>query len=414
MQRVKELDSLRGLAALTIVLYHLWLERFGILGSSVDLFFVLSGYLITKIILSNTLTSHFLITFYIRRGLRIWPIYYLLLLVLVVVLPALPSAGTLDDLPYYLTFTQEIARYKPLSPPTFPSAFRHTWSLAIEEQFYLIWPPLFWWLGRKRLPLLSLSLVTLSAAARACGLSAFILITHCDGLALGGLLAGLLPAATKCSGGKDSAQVGQAFQPDVRLESLTYPVLSAAAPLGADESRRGLVRLLWVLALGAAALLAVTIALPHGLDEVWPAAVPEPFERTFKPLFLNLVFFALVGLTVLHAGDPRLFWLRDARLVYLGSISYGLYLYHHFIFEICKYYERAFGLSPGLFWDLVKLAASVSVAMLSWQLFERPILSLKDRFGYQRAAEADGANFPPLAKGGLGGVVPAQPISNAP
>jgi peptidoglycan/LPS O-acetylase OafA/YrhL len=351
MHRVKELDSLRGLAALTIVLFHLWFQRYGILGSSVDLFFVLSGYLITKIILSNTLTSHFLITFYIRRGLRIWPIYYLLLLVLVVVLPALPSAGTLDDLPYFLTFTQEIARFKTTSPPTFPSAFRHTWSLAIEEQFYLLWPPLVWWLGRKGLPLLSLSLVTLSAAARCCDLSAFILITHCDGLALGGLLAGLLSGATP-----------------------------------AVETRRGAVRLLWVLGLGAAALLAATIVFPACLDQAWPAAAPDVFERTFKPFFLNLIFFALVGLTVLHANGPRLRYLRDPRLVYLGSISYGLYLYHHFIFEICKYYENAFMLSPGLFGDLVKLLASILLAMLSWKFIERPILSLKDRFRYQRAA----------------------------
>ena len=242
MQRVKELDSLRGLAALTIVLYHLRLERFGILGSSVDLFFVLSGYLITKIILSNTVTTHFLITFYMRRGLRIWPIYYLLLFVLVVVFPALPAVGTLDDLPFYLTFTQEIARYRPSSPPTFPSAFRHTWSLAIEEQFYLLWPPLIWLLGRKGLPLLSLSLMTLSAAARASGLSAFILITHCDGLALGGLLAGVLAGYNPAAG-----------------------------------NRARLVRVLWVLAAGAFALLAATVLMPSALDSAWPAAAPLVF-----------------------------------------------------------------------------------------------------------------------------------------
>ncbi len=353
MQRVKELDSLRGLAALTIVLYHLWFERFGILGSSVDLFFVLSGYLITKIILSNTLTMHCLITFYIRRGLRIWPVYYLLLVVLVVILPALPPAGTLDDLPFYLTFTQEIARYRPLSPPTFPSAFRHTWSLAIEEQFYLVWPPLVWLLGRKGLPLLALLVVTIAATARASGLSAFILITHCDGLALGGLLAGLL-----------------------------------TGPLPTVEFRRPLVRLVWIPALAAAALLAATILLTDSFPQAWPQTALLAFERTFKPLVLNLIFLALVALTVIHAGSPRLAFLRDPRLVYLGSISYGLYLYHHFIFEICKYYERAFLINSGPLGHAMKLLASIALAMISWKYVERPILSLKDRFRYQRATDA--------------------------
>jgi peptidoglycan/LPS O-acetylase OafA/YrhL len=351
MQRVKELDSLRGLAALTIVLYHLWFDRFGILGSAVDLFFVLSGYLITTIILSNSLTAQFLVAFYIRRGLRIWPIYYLLLIVLVLLFPVLPFVGTLEDLPFYLTFTQEIARYRPLSLPTFPSAFRHTWSLAIEEQFYLFWPPLLWWLGRRGLPAVVLALVTLSAAARVSGLSAFILITHCDGLALGGLLAWLLSGA--------------------------------GSPV-ADRGR--IVRLLSVIALVAMALVAATAALPDVLDRAWPAAAPLVLERTMKPLFLNLIFVALVGLTVNYAGNPRLKWLREPRLVYLGTISYGLYLYHYFIFEICKYYERALGFDPGLVWDVIKLAASIAAAVLSWQFIERPVLGIKDRFRYHGAA----------------------------
>ena len=79
MQRVKELDSIRGLAALTIVIYHLWFPAVGVFGLAVDLFFVLSGYLITTIILDNALTEGFLFSFYVRRSLRIWPVYYLTL-----------------------------------------------------------------------------------------------------------------------------------------------------------------------------------------------------------------------------------------------------------------------------------------------------------------------------------------------
>ena len=68
MQRVKELDSIRGLASLAIVVYHLWLTRIGLLGAAVDLFFVLSGFLITSILLNNPMDCRFLVSFYARRA----------------------------------------------------------------------------------------------------------------------------------------------------------------------------------------------------------------------------------------------------------------------------------------------------------------------------------------------------------
>jgi peptidoglycan/LPS O-acetylase OafA/YrhL len=353
MHRIKELDSIRGLAALTIVFFHLWFDRFGILGSAVDLFFVLSGYLITTIILNHAFSDRFLLSFYIRRGLRIWPIYYILLLALVMVYPLLPTTETLAELPYYLTFTQELPRYRPASGPTFPSAFRHTWSLAIEEQFYLIWPPLIWWLGKRRLPIVASALIGLAVAARTVGLSSFILITHCDGLALGGLLAGLL-------GDRDRGS-------------------SAALRLG---------RAFVAVATGAATLLGAAIVLPTLPRAAWTATAAAVLVPGVKPLLLNLLFFALVGAIVLRAGGRRLAWLRDRRLVYLGTISYGIYLYHHFIFEACKLYERHYAWPSSLAMDFMKLGASVAMAALSWKFIEQPVLSLRGRFGYQAAAQA--------------------------
>ncbi len=348
IERVKELDSIRGLAALVIVFYHLWLQSFGFLGSAVDLFFVLSGYLITTIILTNALGDRFLISFYMRRGLRIWPIYYLTLLALCLIYPLLPPCGNLDDLPYYLTFTQEIPRYKPTVGPSFPLAFRHTWTLAIEEQFYLIWPPLLWWLGKKRVPIVSVVLVALAVVARALNLSAFILITHCDGLALGGLLAGLLGAQDR----------------------------------SAERRRRFRFRFCAV-GLGSAALFFGVLVFPRVLNTMWPALIPGILVNTFKPLFLNVMYFALVGTVVLYAGDARLRWLRDRRLVYLGSISYGIYLYHHFIFEIIKSFGYAYSLRYKLVLDVVKVVVSIGAAALSWKYIEQPILSLKKYFCYQ-------------------------------
>jgi peptidoglycan/LPS O-acetylase OafA/YrhL len=347
MRRIKELDSIRGLAALSIVFFHLWFQAISILGTAVDLFFVLSGYLITKIILTNALSDRFLLSFYMRRGLRIWPIYYVTLLATVVIYPFLPPCGNLRDLGYYLSFTQELAWYKPGMEPSFPSAFRHTWSLAIEEQFYLVWPLLLWWLGKESLPILAASLVALSVFARSMNLSEFLLITHLDGLALGGLLAALLARNDR------PAEYWRRFG-----FWTSFLGLSSAA--------------LWI---GATILHRVQHA--NG-----PRFIPPITIYMFRPLFLNLAFFSLVGAVVLHAGHPRLRLLRDPRLVYLGSISYGIYLYHHFIFEICEYYRSYYGLRTNLLFDVAKLILSIGLAAISWRYLEQPIVSLKDRFGY--------------------------------
>jgi peptidoglycan/LPS O-acetylase OafA/YrhL len=114
----------------------------------------------------------------------------------------------------------------------------------------------------------------------------------------------------------------------------------------------------------------------------------------FRPLFLSLAFFALVGTIVLHAGHPRLRLLRDKRLVYLGSISYGLYLYHHFIFEICLYYQTYYNLGDSLLVDIAKLALSIGLSALSWRYVERPILGLKDRFLYHDVRPSEHAVSP--------------------
>ena len=103
----------------------------------VDLFFVLSGFLITSILLTHDMSHRFLVSFYARRALRIWPVYYLSLMVLVLWNPFLPVPASLDGLPYFATFTQNITYYWSNSAPAFIPAFRHTWSVAIEEQFYM-------------------------------------------------------------------------------------------------------------------------------------------------------------------------------------------------------------------------------------------------------------------------------------
>jgi peptidoglycan/LPS O-acetylase OafA/YrhL len=349
MQRVKELDSIRGLASLVIVVYHLWLIKVGVLGAAVDLFFVLSGFLITSILLNNPMSGRFLISFYARRSLRIWPIYYLSLLFLVFINPHTAEPGSLDGLPYFATFTQNVTFYWSGSAPAFIPAFRHTWSLAIEEQFYVFWPALLWLTGRRGIPLVTAGLIGLAVCTRILQFNSWILATHCDGLALGALLSYLIAT------------------PSLGIPGRKPRFL--ALGLGAAS--------FWM---GSA--LAVRLASP-----AWQASLLIPLQ-SLRMFSLNLAFFALVGLTVRHAGHPWLGILRRRELVYLGQISYGLYLYHHIVFMLWDDYSARMGIQNHLGFDVAKAALSFAIAAFSWRFVERPILSVKDRFRYREGAAA--------------------------
>jgi peptidoglycan/LPS O-acetylase OafA/YrhL len=358
MQRIKELDSIRGLASLAIVVYYLWLSNIGLMGAAVNLFFVLSGFLITSILLTHVMSHRFLLAFYARRALRIWPVYYLSVMILVLLNPFIPRLGRLDGLPYFATFTQIITYYWSDSAPAFIPAFRLTWRVAIEEQFYMFWPALFWLIGRRGITLATMCLIAIAVTTRILQFNSWILITHCDGLGLGALLASWsVPTAA-----------------DKPWQEPRYLSLGLAS-----------VRL-W---LGGA--IALRLAPP-----TWLAGWLNPVQ-SLRLLSLNLAFFAIVGLTTQYSGYSWLSIIRHPWLVYLGKISYGLYLYYHIVFMLWDDYAAKGGIENHLGIDLAKTAISVAIAALSWRFVEQPILSLKDWFGYQRDAEAEGSNG--LSKG---------------
>jgi len=138
------LDGLRGLAILLVVVYHNFgfidYFFFGWLG--VDLFFVLSGFLITDILLKTVGTKNYLKNFYIRRILRIFPLYYLFLIVFLLIIPRLNIELNIkyytDNQIWLWTYLQNwLYIFKDLDQT---NALNHLWSLAVEEQFYLLWP----------------------------------------------------------------------------------------------------------------------------------------------------------------------------------------------------------------------------------------------------------------------------------
>ena len=115
----------------------------------------------------------------------------------------------------------------------------------------------------------------------------------------------------------------------------------------------------------------------------WPGSIPSTAIESLKMLGGNLVLFAIIGGIVLNAGSRRLSWLRNRLLVYLGTISYGIYLYHHIIFKTWDTLATHYGCTESLLIDSLKVIVSITLAIVSWHLVERPFLTLKEWFRYQ-------------------------------
>jgi len=144
-QHYPALDGLRGFACLIVVIYHNFgfIQKYIFFGwLSVDLFFTLSGFLITDILMNAVHRPHYLRNFYARRFFRIFPLYYLSLIILLVWLPRLQTPLHLEyysnNQAYIWTYLQNWLYV--FNPPVNTDSLNHFWSLAVEEQFYLIWP----------------------------------------------------------------------------------------------------------------------------------------------------------------------------------------------------------------------------------------------------------------------------------
>lgn len=308
--RVPELDALRGLAALAVLAFHLYPDAFPVGWAGVDVFFVLSGYLVTRVFVRDRAAGRGLGQFWVRRAARVWPAYYFLLLVIW----AGTSAGrAATGWPYLLTFTQGVHDYAPgvLPVGTSPPAVGHLWTLSLEQQFYLVWPLVLLAAGR-RAAWAAAAVVTLSVLARAGGVPNYLLLGRCDGFALGGWL--------------------------------------ALAGLGASPA----------LAVGGLVGVAA-IATGHHVDVFLVSAVLSA---------------GAVGLLARSTGRAAVAPMRWRPVRYLGTISYGVYLYQYPV----MYVLRMYGLG-GQGWEHHLAAAATVVIVLvvsaaSWHLLEAPIQRL--------------------------------------
>lgn len=176
------LDGLRGTACLTIVIYHNFgfIQKYLFFGwLSVDLFFTLSGFLITDILLKTVNQPNYLRNFYVRRLLRIFPLYYLSLVIFLALLRGLNTALQLgyytDNQVWFWTYLQNWLFI--FNPSANTDSLNHLWSLAVEEQFYLLWPFIILLVKSPKRLLLVISLLL----AAVIGLRLWIWMQHLSG-----------------------------------------------------------------------------------------------------------------------------------------------------------------------------------------------------------------------------------------
>jgi peptidoglycan/LPS O-acetylase OafA/YrhL len=333
------LDGLRCLSIVAVVWHHAQTSTpFGILGkgaAGVQLFFALSGFLITTLLLRerDRKGGISLGRFYVRRSLRIFPLYYLALLLVTAYTACVVPSGPVRDhffhsLPYHATYTSNW--FVDFRVPH-PVVFAFSWSLATEEQFYLVWP---WVLAYSR----SLSLPTAVMTAL---------------LLLDAAASGALPAVFPR--GALHTVVAASFSSAIGLGSLLALLLHR--PVGFALFRR------W-LGYRAAPPLLLLLALL------------ELYSNRTPHFWFHLTLVLLVGATVVRADHflcPVLGW---RPVEWVGRVSYGIYLLHVAAVSLVHRLLPASGAASAF---LLAFLLSVLLASASYHAFEMPLRRLAGR-----------------------------------
>jgi peptidoglycan/LPS O-acetylase OafA/YrhL len=338
---IPELQGLRGLAVLAVVIYHChprlegtWIAYASLWGwAGVNLFFVLSGFLITSILLESRDKPRYFRNFYGRRALRIWPVYVLVLIVVYLEAPwfvgtSVRTAVITAPWLVYVFFVQNLFHL------TLPAAIGPTWSLAIEEQYYFLWAPTVRFLRRPWIlaGVLAGALITspLLRMSHFAWITPTHTLTHLDGIAWGSLLA-----------------LGLYALPISRRAWLWMGL--AAIPMGF---------------LAAATVAGGTAFLDSALSVGFAGSVLASIASTGARNPLNIV-------------------LRRGPLAFYGRISYGLYMTHIIVFIYFGWFDLRmdrYGITGNLAVVAFRLVASTALATALWYGFESQILKLKRYF----------------------------------
>lgn len=345
MNQIKGLNGLRALAVIFVIIEHWFPENHLLkilpLGSiGVDVFFVLSGFLISKILFhkKETISNSFsdkinaLKQFVFRRTLRIFPIYYLLLLFLYLT----NGPETKEGFIYYVTYTTNYFFY---NTQNWHGMMAHLWSLAVEEQFYLIWPIVLFFVVKKNRIKLFIAIILISSLyALFNNFWANILTLSCvNAFALGALYAHV-----------------EIYKPPFE-KNFKKIIKYSFMPL----------------------LILFVFQYIYFNFTIFPSRV-----------LVSIITLNIIRICIENNNKNTIFIFLNSKIMnFIGMISYGIYLYHN---PFASYWRRVFRkfnlVSPfsnitinyyELFFQFILL---LFISYLSWILVERPILKLKEKY----------------------------------
>ena len=372
---IPALDGLRGIAVLMVLLAHFYTTAepafndhylaLGVFfskcvhvnGYGVQLFFVLSGFLISGILLDSRQNGNYFRAFYMRRFLRIFPLYYAALVIVIFVLPNLvsdPSSfqGVLSNQVWLWTYLGNAPWVETSWASPGPVRLGHFWTLCVEEHFYLVWPFAVYFCSSRKLVGICTAVLGMGLTFRA--LSSFpgsptwlawSSLTRLDGLIIGSLIA-----------------IGFRHPPAVRFSWM--PSSKAILPMGL--------------------LFAAIVMTPRRFHYAWWWSFAE---------IAVAIFFGLVLLQALSRKSHFARLLSNQTLRSFGKYSYGIYLIHYIcepMFEEYYYHQRllsCFG-SPifgQVIFYILTISSSYALAFASWHLVEKHFLRLKSHFEYRSA-----------------------------
>jgi peptidoglycan/LPS O-acetylase OafA/YrhL len=350
MPRIESLDSIRAVAVLGVVLFHTGFFSAGWVG--VQIFFVLSGYLITAVLVDDkgaTLRTY-LAHFYWRRTLRIFPLYFAFLAIAACAF----SASFAQDWPWLVTYTANFARLRDtdLAPP-----FVHLWSLAVEEQFYLIWPFAVFFLGRTALRKLVIAIILLAPLSR---LALFLWFQHAPPFWVGKMIYSLPTSHADAFAAGAMLVLFKIKRPD--RATLSLLAITAIA--------------------GAVVLIHQHLVYRSAMKWTFGYAMFLMQDGGFVWGYTLLDLTTAMAIASAIAFNPRL--LKSAFFRRIGTISYGIYVYHFPLLLVLK----SLNLATAVFLPTF-LITTYSIAEMSFRYFETPFLRLKNR-RFIRAAALEG------------------------